>query len=101
MSDRSVLLLTRDLFFRAKLEGLAQEAGYEPTRSGPAVLAVVELTGDAALARVRELVVAGSRVIAFGSHVQPAILREARAAGATAVPNSEVEETVRRVLFGA
>lgn len=96
-----MLLLTRDLFFRAKLESLAQKAGYEPTRRGPAVLAVVELTGDAALTQVRELAASGTRVIAFGSHVQPAVLREARAAGATAVPNSEVEETVRRVLFGA
>ncbi len=96
-SDRSVLLVTRDLFFRAKLEAVIELSGHVPVRSGPARYAVVELHEDA-LAQVRELVASGVRVVAFGSHVGAQVLREAREAGAEAVPNSQVEATLRTVL---
>jgi hypothetical protein len=96
-NERSVLLTTRDLFFRAKLEALVELSGYTAVRSGPAPYAVVEL-GAVTLEQVRELVAAGTRVVAFGSHVGAQALRDAREAGAEAVPNSQVEATVRRML---
>lgn len=97
-ADRAVLILARDLFFRAKLEATARAAGFEPVSRGAAPLAVVELSGDATLQRIRELVQAGIPVLAFGSHVQVEWLRAARDAGAEAVPNSQVEEALRRRL---
>lgn len=96
--DRSVLIVTRDLFFRAKLEAVVRSAGAEPVSRGGASLAVVELSGDASLQRIRELVVSGAGVLAFGSHVQVDLLRAAREAGADAVPNSRVEAALRQLL---
>lgn len=98
LSDRAVLVVTTDLFFRAKLEELVTGAGRTPRRTGPAALAVVELADHADVERVRQLVAGGTAVVAFGSHVRPALLRGARDAGATAVPNSEIEATVQRAL---
>jgi len=97
-ADRSLLILARDLFFRAKLEAVARAAGVEPVWRGAASLAVVELSGEASVQRIRELVAAGVSVLAFGSHVQVEWLRAARDAGAEAVPNSQVEEALRRRL---
>jgi len=37
-------------------------------------------------------------VLAFGSHVRAEALRAAREAGATAVPNSQVEARLRELL---
>jgi hypothetical protein len=93
-----VLVETTDLFFRAKLDGLARAAGWASTRSLPADLAVIELGRPDAVERVRALVGAGVPVVAFGSHVATAALRAARDAGATAVPNSQVEPTLRTRL---
>lgn len=97
-AERTVLVASRDLFFRAKLEALAAEAGYRTVREGPAALAVVELGDPDGPVLVRRLAESGVPVIAFGPHVQPQLLREARAAGATAVPASQVEDAVRRAL---
>jgi hypothetical protein len=97
-ADRTVLILARDLFFRAKLEAVARAAGAEPVARGPAALAVVELSGDPSLQRIRALAAAGVAVLAFGSHVHAELLRAAREAGADAVPNSQVEEALRSRL---
>jgi hypothetical protein len=97
-SEGPVLVAARDLFFRGKLEGLVRAAGREVVREAPAAVAVVELGSAAAVERVRELVAGGARVIAFGSHVDPQALRQAREAGAEAVPNSQVEATLRGLL---
>lgn len=97
-ADPTVLILARDLFFRAKLEAVARTAGAELITRGDAALAVVELSGDASLQRIRELAAAGVPVLAFGSHVHADLLRAAREAGAEAVPNSQVEEALRRRL---
>jgi hypothetical protein len=97
-ADRTVLILARDLFFRAKLEAVARAAGAEPVMRDDAALAVVELSGDASLQRIRQLAGAGVAVLAFGSHVHVDLLRAAREAGAEAVPNSDVEEALRRRL---
>lgn len=95
---KRVLVLTRDLFFRSKLQTLVQAGGGEVTQDEPYDLAVLELGGTGIKNRIRELVGRGVPVLAFGSHVQPDELREARALGARAVPNSEVEAAVRALL---
>ena len=96
--ERTVLVLTRDLFFRAKLEAVVRAAGCEPASRGAARMAVVELSGAAAIERIRELAREGCAVVAFGSHVHADLLRAAREAGADAVPNSQVEHALRRRL---
>ena len=95
---KRVLLLTADLVFRSKLAGVVAAAGGEMTREeGLCDLAVLELEGAAA-GRVGELVRRGIPVLAFGSHVRADALRAAREAGATAVPNSQVEVRLRELL---
>jgi hypothetical protein len=90
-----VLLATRDLFFRSKLGAVVQAAGGELTRDEAACdVAVIELGGLDAEERIRGLVARGIHVLAFGSHVEADALRAAREAGATAVPNSEVERAL-------
>lgn len=96
--ERTALIATRDLFFRGKLEAVVRQAGWEPVRDGPAAVAVLELEAAASVERVRALAAAGVRVIAFGAHVAPDLLRAARAAGAVAVPNSRLEAAVRQTL---
>jgi hypothetical protein len=89
-----VLLVTRDLLFRSKLGAVVQTAGGELTRDeGECDLAVIELGVDAEH-RIRALVARGIPVLAFGSHVNAEALRAAREAGATAVPNSQVEQAL-------
>lgn len=93
-----VLVLARDLFFRAKLEAVVRAAGWEPIVRGAAALALVELSGEASVERIRELARSGCSVLAFGSHLHADLLRAAREAGAEAVPNSQVESALRRRL---
>ena len=96
----NVLLATRDLIFRAKLGAVVQAAGAEATRDETGCdLAVIELGGADAEARIRALVARGIPVLAFGSHVKADALRAAREAGATAVPNSQVEDALRQAIF--
>jgi hypothetical protein len=97
---KRVLLVTTDLLFRSKLAGVVAAAGGEVTREeAQCDLAVLELAGAAA-GRVGELVRRRIPVLAFGSHVRPDVLRAAREAGATAVPNSQVEARLRELLNG-
>lgn len=95
---KRVLVECRDLFFRGKLQEIVRGAGAEPTRDPPIDLAVIELGKANAEARIRELVQRGIPVLAFGSHVDAAALRAARDLGARAVPNSEVENSLRALL---
>ena len=90
-----VLVAARDLFFRAKLGAVLQAAGAEAVRDESMCdLAVIELGGPDAEPRIRALVEGGIPVLAFGSHTKADALRAAREAGATAVPNSEVERVL-------
>jgi hypothetical protein len=98
--ERTVLLLTRDLFFRARLEEVIRAAGRAPVTQGAAELAVVELADAASVERVRALAAGGTPVVAFGAHVRAGLLRGARAAGADAVPNAKIEVWLRRRLRG-
>ena len=97
---KRVLLVTTDLVFRSKLAGVIAAAGGAVTRDeAQCDLAVLELAAPpGAGGRVRELVRRGIPVLAFGAHVQPDALRAAREAGATAVPNSQVEARLRELL---
>ena len=94
---KRVLLATKDLFFRSKLQAVVRSAGAEVTREEACDLAVVEL-GAGQIETVRRLLEKGLTVLAFGSHVEPEVLREARKLGARAVPNSEIESALRALL---
>lgn len=88
----TVFLGTRDLMFRGKLRALVSAAGAEMTReAATADLLVVELDSERWEERIREGVGRGIPVLAFGSHVDAERLRAARALGAEAVPNSQIE----------
>ncbi len=96
---KRVLLGTRDLLFRSKLGAVVAAAGADVCRDEAACdLAVLELAGPEAMERIGELVRRGVPVLAYGSHVRAEWLRAARDAGATAVPNSEVEARLRNLL---
>ena len=89
---RRVYLLTRDLVFRGKLGGVVAAAGGEVTRDPARCdLVVVELEAREWEDRIRDARDHGIPVLAFGSHVNAAMLRRARELGAEAVPNSAVE----------
>jgi hypothetical protein len=95
---KRVSLECRDLFFRGKLQEIVRAAGAEPVRDEPFDLAVVELSRVNVQDRIRELVQRGIPVLAFGSHVDAAALRVARDLGARAVPNSQIEDSLRALL---
>ncbi len=91
---KRVLVVARDLFFRSKLAAVVAAAGGEVV-GDKCDLAVIELGGEDVEARITAMVEQGIPVLAFGSHVKPEALRAARALGATAVPNSELEKALR------
>jgi len=94
-----VYLAVRDLVFRAKLGAALAGAGAETTRDEAACdLAVLDAEAPDALARIQGFVARGVSVLAYGPHVRAELLRAAREAGAVAVPNSRVEETLRELL---
>ena len=89
----------RDLVFRAKLGAALAGAGAEATRDETACdLAVLDAEAPDAVARIRGFVARGVPVLAYGPHVRADLLRAAREAGAVAVPNSRVVETLRELL---
>ncbi len=92
-----VLVKTRDLFFRAKVEDYVRRGGGTPTRSEPYDAAVIEL-GSMTADEVQQLTAVGTAVLALGPHVEGPSLRELRSAGATSVPNSRLPEAVVELL---
>jgi len=95
---KRVLVESRDLFFRGKLQAVISASGAETTRAEPYDLAVIELGKPDVEKRIGDLVGRGIAVLAFGSHVDTEALRAARVSGARAVPNSEVERALRELL---
>ena len=95
---KRVLLECRDLFFRGKLQEVVRSAGGEPVPGEPCELAVIDLARTDASQRITDLVARAIPVLAFGSHINAAALRAARDLGARAVPNSEVENSLRALL---
>ena len=98
---KRVLVETPDLLFRSKLAAAVTAAGGEVTRdAGVCDLAVLELGPVDARDRIRAFVARGIPVVAYGSHVRADVLHAARQAGATAVPNSQVEQTLSELVRG-
>jgi len=90
-----VLLATRDLIFRSKLGAVVRDGGEEIARDeASSDLVVMDVEAPGAVERIRGLVEKGVAVLAFGPHVRAELLRAAREAGATAVPNSQVEQVL-------
>ena len=95
---KRVLVECRDLFFRGKIQAILGAAGGAVVRDDPLDLAVLELGKPGVDERIRDLVRRGIPVVAFASHIDVDALRSARHAGARAVPNSDVESTLRALL---
>ena len=96
---RQVYVETRDLIFRSKVRAVITAAGDHVTGdSASCDLAVIELDPASTWERLRPLLERGTPVLAFASHVQPDLLRQARELGAEAVPNSAVEARLRALL---
>jgi hypothetical protein len=93
---KRVLLATKDLLFRSKLGAAVAAAGGEVVKdAADCDLAVVDVEIPGAVDRIRGFVTSGTPVLGYGSHVLVDLLRAAREAGATAVPNSEIEPRLR------
>jgi len=87
-----VFLSTRDLLFAGKLRAVVRAAGAEIARDpATADLLVIELETPGWENEISDGVRRGTPVLAFGSHVDAERLRAARALGAEAVPNSQIE----------
>ena len=98
---KRVYVAARDLMFRSKLVAVVSAGRGEVSRDATACdLAVLELDSPETVERVAMLVRNGTPVLAYGSHVRPELLAAARAAGATAVPNSQVVERLAGMLNG-
>jgi hypothetical protein len=96
---KRVYLLTRELLFRSKLEGVVTAGGAELTRDPRASeLGVIEIEATGWEERILEFSGRGVPVLAFGSHVHAELLRRARALGAEAVANSQVEQRLTALL---
>jgi len=96
---KRVLVETRDLLFRSKLAAAVTAAGGEVTHdSATCDLVVVDLGPPDAMEQIRGFVARGVPVVAYGSHVRTDALRAARQAGATAVPNSQVAQTLGELV---
>ena len=96
---KRVFLAARDLVFRSKLAAVVDGAGAVVGRDpAECELAVVDVELPGAADRIRSFVERGMTVLAYGAHVRPELLRAAREAGATAVPNSQVQERLAGLL---
>ena len=96
---KRVYLANKDLLFRSKLSAAVVAGGGEVVKDAAGCdLAVVDIEIPGAVDRIRGFVASGTPVLAYGSHVLVDLLRAARAAGAMAVPNSEVERRLLALL---
>jgi hypothetical protein len=96
---RQVFVDTKDLIFRSKVRSIIAAAGdHATTDPGSCDLAVIELDLATGVEPLRTFVDRGTPVLAFASHVQAELLRQARELGAEAVPNSGVEMRLRALL---
>ena len=96
---RQVFVDTKDLIFRSKVRSIVTSAGdHVTTDPGSCDLAVIELDAATGVDPLRLFVERGTAVLAFASHIQADLLRQARELGAEAVPNSAVEQRLRALL---
>jgi len=93
-----VVALTPDLGDRGRIESLLPEADVTfvgaaallPGAATGADVVLVDLTRAGAVDVLDEVVALGVRVVAYGPHVDTALLAAATAAGAEAVPRSRL-----------
>lgn len=111
------LLVTRDLFFASKITGTAAELGFRVAVEGDVAQAAPKAANPACRCLILDLTTPGlkvadvlaalpaanaPRVIAFGPHVQAALLSEAREAGCDEVlPRSRFSMTLVDILTRA
>jgi DNA-binding NarL/FixJ family response regulator len=111
MSAQIVLVVVTDLMFQARIADAVRALGADPLIiDGEDALAAATKTAAAAVvdlheraldgpAAVRALSDAGARVLAFGRHTEPAMLRAARESGATiVVPRSQLVDELPDLL---
>ena len=110
-----IALVVSDLMFQSRIAAAAERLGLtvriETTSEltdGDAAAVIVDLheAGIDPLETIRSAHAAGARVLAFGRHTEPGLLRSARDAGAEiVVPRSqlveELPELLRRLADGA
>lgn len=108
------ILVTRDLLFASKISGTAAELGFRVVVEGNAAQAARTAADPACRCLILDLTTPGlqvcdvlaalpasgrPRVIAFGPHVQAALLSEARDAGCDEVlPRSKFSATLVHIL---
>ena len=93
-----VVALTPDLGDRGRIESLLPDADVTfvgaaallPSAAAGADVVLVDLTRAGAVDVLDEVVGLGIRVVAYGPHVDTALLAAATAAGAEAVPRSRL-----------
>lgn len=96
---RAVFVDTKDLIFRSKVRSIiASTSDHVTTDPAACDLAVIELDPATGVDALRPFLGRGTPVLAFASHVQAELLRQARELGAEAVPNSQVEARLRALL---
>jgi DNA-binding NarL/FixJ family response regulator len=109
---RTVVITVSDLLFQSRITAAVSASGatgcvaddaasVETALGSKPALVVVDLheRGVAPLDVIRAAVASGSRVLAFGRHTEPALLRDARAAGANrVVPRSQLAEELPELL---
>ncbi len=111
------LLVTRDLFFASKISGTAAELGFRVAVEGNAAQAALNAADPACRCLLLDLTTPGlnvsdvlaalpaagrPHVIAFGPHVQAALLNDARKAGCDEVlPRSKFTATLVDILTRA
>ncbi|HXF50144.1 MAG TPA: hypothetical protein VNM43_00480 [Dehalococcoidia bacterium] len=108
-----VAVAVTDLMLESRIAGAARRCGLEPRAVSPhgalpealegADVVVVDLQAQGLdpMATVRAAVASGARVIAFGQHTKADALREARDAGAEALPRSAFFERLPALLTQA
>lgn len=111
----TILIVVADLMFQSRIEIAARDAGATPLVADtaaaldaalapgltPPAVAIIDLhiTGIDAQGVIQRVKAGGARVLAFGRHTEPAILRAAREAGAdTVVPRSSIAEELPALL---
>lgn len=111
--DGVVALVLTDLMMEARIGDAVRRLGLEPRVTATttalrealaeAVLAIVDLQahGIGSIEAIREASAAGTPVVAYGQHTDAALLRQARDAGAIAVPRSAFFERLPELVASA
>ena len=108
----TIAIVVVDLMFQSRIRAAADALGFDAriTDTAEAAISVVEARPDAVIidlhaaginapATIRAAKDAGARVLAFGRHTEPQILRSAREAGADAVvARSQLVDELPRLL---